>query len=276
MRIWKHSHGTNSTTRSLKAKRAELRKKCLLTIYKDTAKGQGIAFRKEMVPGDFFYLCHGNDIKLFGQIISGLKKPRSKWVERKYRILKDCQRKTACYYGVSKWWTPNTNTTCSLVPENEMGLFEQRILRPFFKMRLTDLEQFIPDELTGTEEMDGIGSSSTHYEEARKRLVQHKRIETIRNRKLVTDAKKAFQRKHGKLFCEVCDFDFVLRYSHRGERFIEAHHSIPISQLSPGTVLSVRDLRMVCANCHRMLHVRPWIDVDRLRKELISLSRLAK
>jgi putative restriction endonuclease len=140
-------------------------------------------------------------------------------------------------------------------------------------LRLRDLEQ-LPGALVQPKELDGrISGTGGKYEEALKRLVQHKTIETVRNQKLVSDAKNAFKRKHGKLFCEVCDFDFCARYGKRGEDYIEAHHSVPISQLSPATLLMIRDLTMVCANCHRMLHRPPWISLKKLRMLLQSTSQ---
>ena len=36
--------------------------------------------------------------------------------------------------------------------------------------------------------------------------------------------------------------------------FIEAHHTIPVSDLQKGSKSSVDDLAMLCANCHRMIH----------------------
>jgi predicted HNH restriction endonuclease len=108
------------------------------------------------------------------------------------------------------------------------------------------------------------------YTEARRMLVRHKWLERalVRNRKLVDDAKKYFKAKHGKLFCESCEFDFHLRYGVRGLDYIEAHHSTPIARIKAGTQLRVTDLKMVCANCHRMLHRPPWITLRQLKKEM--------
>tara|TARA_R110000868_G_scaffold186762_5_gene429246 strand:+ start:1482 stop:2225 length:744 start_codon:yes stop_codon:yes gene_type:complete len=75
-----------------------------------------------------------------------------------------------------------------------------------------------------------------------------------RNRKLVKDAKDAFREKHGKLFCEACTFDFHKKYGERGLDYIEAHHTIPISQMEPNEKTNIEDLVMLCANCHRMIH----------------------
>ena len=58
----------------------------------------------------------------------------------------------------------------------------------------------------------------------------------------------------GKLLCEVCDFDFAIFYGHRGEGFVECHHIAPLHTLPEKTSIRLKDLAIVCANCHRMLH----------------------
>jgi len=263
LRIWKLSHGRKDFTNS---ERRTYRERSVVTIYRTTRKGQGAAFRSEMSYGDFFYLTHGNDVQLFGQISSVLKHPRAEWVEREYVTIRNLQRQSGHFTGSPKWWAPNANTTCVRVPDDELKQFEKEILFPFFRLRLHDLEQ-LPSALVQQEELEGRGSvNEGKYEEALKRLVQHQALETVRNRKLVSDAKSAFKREHGRLFCDVCDFDFSARYGKHGTDYIEAHHLVPMSQLSAGTLLTIKDLAMVCANCHRMLHrTTPWISVTRLR-----------
>ncbi len=107
----------------------------------------------------------------------------------------------------------------------------------------------------------------TEYEDGKAKLVQHTRLERSRNPKLVRDAKKAFKQDNGSLYCEVCEFDFEKRYGMRGQDFIEAHHRKPISKMDVGkpAKLTIKDLAMVCSNCHRMLHRIPWLSVDELK-----------
>ena len=104
------------------------------------------------------------------------------------------------------------------------------------------------------------------YEEGRKKLVQHSLLERVRNVTLVRDAKLIFKKKHGRFFCEVCEFDFAEEYGARGKDYIEAHHRLPISQLSEAVKVKIDDLALVCSNCHRMLHRTPWITVEELRE----------
>lgn len=111
------------------------------------------------------------------------------------------------------------------------------------------------------------------FEEGRQRLVRHERLEKTRNPALVSEAKRLFRIRNGRLFCEACEFDFEERYGARGKDYIEAHHKMPISTLTTSVSNTVNDLAMVCSNCHRMLHRPPWISVDEL-KEFIQNKNL--
>ncbi|MGV3762701.1 HNH endonuclease [Parapedobacter sp.] len=78
-----------------------------------------------------------------------------------------------------------------------------------------------------------------------------------RNRKLVHKKKKEHLKKHGSLACELCSFDFEKTYGDVGKGFIECHHRIPLSELTPDTKTTLNDLMLICSNCHRMVH-RGW------------------
>jgi predicted HNH restriction endonuclease len=143
------------------------------------------------------------------------------------------------------------------------------MLMPYFKLRLRDIATQVPEDSISPEENKALDSlPKKMYQEARQRLVLHHRFEKVRNQELVREAKEQYKSIHGKLFCEGCGFDFRLKYGIRGIDFIEAHHTIPIARITPGTTLRVTDLRMVCPNCHRMLHRPPWITTRELQKVL--------
>jgi hypothetical protein len=105
----------------------------------------------------------------------------------------------------------------------------------------------------------------TEFPEGRKYEVRHKIRE--RNVKLVARAKALFKAKHGRVFCEACDFDFSTKYGSAGDGFIEVHHKVPVCELTRGATTKVSDLALVCSNCHRILHHRrPWLSISALRK----------
>lgn len=89
-----------------------------------------------------------------------------------------------------------------------------------------------------------------------------------RNRQLVSDKKRVVMQQFGRLSCEACGFDFEKFYRERGKAFAECHHRVPISAHETRVHNTVDALAIVCANCHRMLHRRPWITVEELAAEV--------
>ncbi|GAD03310.1 HNH endonuclease [Agarivorans albus] len=95
-----------------------------------------------------------------------------------------------------------------------------------------------------------------------------------RNSSLVKKKKAQVLEKTGKLACEACQFDFFEKYGTLGLGFAECHHDKPISKLKPNEKTKLSDLRILCSNCHRMIHrAKPWINVETLKKLLMKLSR---
>lgn len=75
------------------------------------------------------------------------------------------------------------------------------------------------------------------------------------------------------LVCEVCDFSFSAQYGDRGSRFMEAHHIKPLSELTEETTVTPKDLVLLCANCHRMIHVnKPWLSILELKKIINTIE----
>ncbi|MPM99721.1 hypothetical protein SDC9_146915 [bioreactor metagenome] len=103
------------------------------------------------------------------------------------------------------------------------------------------------------------------YKEGRKILVDnHMQIE--RNKKVIKNAKALFYKKHKRLFCEICGFDFEKAYGKLGEGFIEAHHINPVSKMKDGDETSIEDIMMVCSNCHSIIHRNIDIDLEDIKK----------
>lgn len=103
------------------------------------------------------------------------------------------------------------------------------------------------------------------FPEGRLLFVRHLKKE--RSEKLIRLAKERAVSLGQPLRCGCCGFDFEAVYGEVGRGFIEAHHTIPVSELPDyGADTRIEDLALVCANCHRMLHRRrPWLGMDQLR-----------
>jgi 5-methylcytosine-specific restriction protein A len=98
------------------------------------------------------------------------------------------------------------------------------------------------------------------------RLLFRAHIARERNSRLVQQAKKRALERDGKLLCQACGFDYGETYGPLGENYIECHHVVPVSQLTPHSKTRIRDIVLLCSNCHRMIHRRrPWLGIRELR-----------
>ncbi len=92
-----------------------------------------------------------------------------------------------------------------------------------------------------------------------------------RNRELVKKAKDKRKKEAGVLKCDVCQFNFFEKYGDIGADYIECHHTKPVSELEDSDKTQLKDIALVCANCHRMLHrKRPWLSIEQLKGLLKS------
>ena len=64
-------------------------------------------------------------------------------------------------------------------------------------------------------------------------IVERIHLHRERNQKVIKLAKEKFKKRFGRLFCEVCEFDFSEKYGELGEDFIEGHHTIAVSEMQP-------------------------------------------
>ncbi len=103
------------------------------------------------------------------------------------------------------------------------------------------------------------------FQEGKLKWAQHRKRE--RDPRVVNSAKELFLKKHNRFFCEACGFDFVKKYGEIGASFIEAHHTTPVSQYDEdGGETSVKDISLLCANCHRMIHRSPSLTLDAFKR----------
>ncbi len=86
---------------------------------------------------------------------------------------------------------------------------------------------------------------------------------------------KAAKSYHGAI-CQVCGFDFGKFYGELGKGYIEAHHLMPYSQQKEPKKLSPKkDMRVLCANCHRMIHREKNMSLKVL-KRIVATNGLAR
>ncbi|MFA5528673.1 MAG: AAA family ATPase, partial [Peptostreptococcales bacterium] len=190
-KIWKVSHGKVDFT--FEEREKYLNQSCI-TVAKSTKKGQGEAFAQEMNPGDYFYLCHGNDegIVLLGRITTEatVGDKGENWLERSYEVIKklDSPRR---YNGINKGWAPNYNSTVKKVKPNELGLFEEQILKKYFDMKLSDLEGIA--ENGDKKSFDSLIQETPEFEALGLNIIYYGPPGTGKTFKLISEVKKFFE-----------------------------------------------------------------------------------
>jgi len=142
-RFWKLSQGASQFSSRDISSSLEQR---LVYVHKDTRAKAGSARTQaedfvEAAVGDYFYLTHGNrGIHALGQF-SGPANLFSVhgdgWLDRPFRFIR-ASISTQSYSGPHKWWAPNDNSTFTKVPDDELGMFAQHILIPYFDLRLEE------------------------------------------------------------------------------------------------------------------------------------------
>jgi len=90
----------------------------------------------------------------------------------------------------------------------------------------------------------------------------------------VTERNQTLSRKVKQLQgyeCKACGFNFEARYGEIGKGYIEAHHNVPISNLSGAKIQldPLNDFTVLCSNCHSMIHrIKPTPTVEEFRQNL--------
>ena len=63
-----------------------------------------------------------------------------------------------------------------------------------------------------------------------------------------------FLNEHNRLYCELCNFNFIDNYPFLTTDIIEVHHIVPLASLSKSTKVNINDLMLLCSNCHLAIH----------------------
>ncbi|MGW4682927.1 HNH endonuclease [Micromonospora taraxaci] len=97
-------------------------------------------------------------------------------------------------------------------------------------------------------------------------VLRREHLRRERNPRLRAAKIRDAKRRGIPLDCEACGFNFEAAYGDRGREYIECHHRTPLFH-SGRTVTRMRDLALICSNCHRMIHRTPkWLTVEELRE----------
>jgi 5-methylcytosine-specific restriction protein A len=89
------------------------------------------------------------------------------------------------------------------------------------------------------------------------------------------------RRAKGTLKCDICALSERIAAPELGDALFEAHHDkTPVSDMEDGTTTRVRDLCLLCACCHRLIHraisrQKRWLSVTEARAALRVGNKLA-
>jgi 5-methylcytosine-specific restriction protein A len=104
-------------------------------------------------------------------------------------------------------------------------------------------------------------------DESAVKVVAHRRRE--RDHGLVHRKRHQVLRRTGALACEACGFDSNADWGVEG--IVDCHHLKPVSELEPGRKTRLADVRLLCPNCHRLVHsCRPWLTWEELLSRVQS------
>lgn len=133
------------------------------------------------------------------------------------------------------------NSTIIRIPNGTVFRLNAEESEEFFRIWGNVLS--LVEDATVEEAFEGSRTLRRHY--ARERC-----------RRLIAKKREHFASQNsGRVFCEVCGFDFSRHYPESlGKGFIEVHHLTPLSNCEGAMKTTLDQLLLVCSNCHRMIH----------------------
>jgi len=112
------------------------------------------------------------------------------------------------------------------------------------------------NELSALENLWGspvVAASTAGVSEGQRHLRAHYARE--RSPRLRQDKLKEFRQVHGSLRCEICSFDASSHHpAPFADRAFEVHHKNPLAGATAPVRTTLKDLAVLCANCHRAVH----------------------
>ena len=177
--------------------------------------------------------------------------PEHKWCREVRLIAKANPISSIPNPGYYDFFKPNRGLTNPIINlENKIGLSEDEKKEDIWRLFSNHFCEDLKNEI----EWPAENPKDFGELEGDKIIKEHIKIETSRrNGRIIRLAKvNAALKNNGRLNCECCNFDFLDTYGNIGSEFIECHHKQHIS--SGERITKIRDLALVCSNCHRMLH----------------------
>ena len=154
-------------------------------------------------------------------------------------------------------------TLYPLTPER--GRYIELLIR---KTNLANTESFTAPDVRSSRSIPDLDIHTTGERIRERKLRVHVRKERSA---ALRKACLTVARQKGDVCCEVCGLTFANLPRAIGAACCEVHHTIPVSSLAVGAMVRLKDLAVVCSNCHRMIHAKnPPFTLAQLKRKLLS------
>ena len=136
--------------------------------------------------------------------------------------------------------------------DSQVTLKQGKYLQTCSDKLFTLLQECTEIEISNKE--DNNSNSQNEYAEGKRK--ERETYFFARNPKLIKEAKRV----HGYK-CQACNFEFKNKYGEFGKDYIECHHENVLSERpeeewNEFVKTSINDVKVLCSNCHRMVHHR--------------------
>lgn len=129
----------------------------------------------------------------------------------------------------------------------------------------------------GIEVVNGAGgdaTSDTVFAEGK--VVTESHVRRERDPK-IREHLLAQRRKSGRLACDACGCTPSDHSPHFGEAVFEAHHVVPLA-FGQERKTQLKDMSLLCANCHRLVHraiaqAGYWLSIEEAKVEILGNTR---
>lgn len=129
LKIWKITHKTSQFDEHEDMLELDIHQENKTVVAKNTETPFG-----EIEIGDHFYLCHDNNLVLFGRILTESVPDDVKgWRRRSYEVIRELP--PTPYDGIKEAWAPGSSPLIRKVTPGDWKLFEEHILQKYFGLR---------------------------------------------------------------------------------------------------------------------------------------------
>lgn len=121
-----------------------------------------------------------------------------------------------------------------------------------------------------TNEDTGVADEAVEGREGRLLFRMH--LVRERDARLVAEKRSEVLSRTGSLACEICGFDGVKVYG-EGVAVFDVHHIVPL-HIAGESITRLKDLIVICPNCHRAIHQHhPFLSPEQLRAIIRNAPR---